>query len=142
MRLRKSGGEDERARYEKQHSPPEARPPMKVALPRKLTAKVLQRVACIHRKRPEAIRPNLPAEVADADDREHGSGRLQRVHSNHHPAAEECDLRGEEQIEIDGSPAQLSIHDLNPFPNLLAAHPESLRSLRLPQRGDVLIFHS
>src|SRR4051812_17038544 len=115
---------------------------MKVALPHKLTAKVLQRVACIHRKRPEAIRPNLPAEVADADDREHASGGLQRVHSNHHPAAEECDLRGEEQIEIDGTPAQLAVHDVNPASNIFAAHAESVAGLLPPKLADVVIFHN
>src|SRR3954447_2014093 len=142
MRLRKSGGEDERAGYEKQHPPPEARPPMKVALPRKLAAKVLQRVACIHRKRPEAIRPNLPAEVADGDDREHGSGGLQRVHSNEHPAAEECDLRGEDQIEIARTTAQLAVHDVNPASNLFAAHAEPVARLRPPQPTDIVNFHS
>src|SRR5712672_1579398 len=109
MRLREAGEEDERTGNEEQQAPPEARAPVKIALPRQLVAKVLQRATCIARIGPKAVRADLPGQVAEADDRENGTDRFQLVPVNEHPEGETDGHRDKDKIEVDRAPAHLAV---------------------------------
>src|SRR3954463_9464967 len=76
MRLREAGEEDEPPRNQKQHPRPEARAAMEVALTSQFAAKVLQRVRRVDRHAAEAVRADLPRQIADADHRQNGSDEL------------------------------------------------------------------
>src|SRR3954451_24447541 len=141
MRLRESGEEDERTRNEKQQAPPEARAPVKIALPRQLLAKMLQCATCIARIGPKLVRADLPGQVAEADDRENGTDRFQLVPVNEHPEGESDGHRGKYKIEVDCAPSHLAVHGFNPVADLLVAHAKSLVVLRPPKRGDIVTFH-
>ena len=64
------------------------------------------------------VSADLPGEIAEADDGEHGPHQLQRAHPDDHPADEENDQHRADEIAINGAPAEFAIHGFNSFVDL------------------------